>query len=226
MWPYASATLRQALRSPVSWVLTLLAVFTGWFAVTAAILAISDVQAQSESLVLSTAQLGGVLLTLWLMGRSLDEDRHSGFAAAADATSPGVPGRLLGRWAGATAAGALLSFLAAVLIFMSSGLEQLPYLTLLYTSVSVCAVAAAWALLLGTLWRGGGATLAVFLAWILGHLPWGVAPFLAGPLGSAMGAVLPGPRHGDGGSLVLGYTSAAVAGLLLLTLSLSRPADA
>ena len=80
-------------------------------------------------------------------------------------------------------------------------------------------------MLLGTLWRGGGATLAAFILWVLGHLPWGAAPFLEGLAGRALGAWLPGPRVANA-AVALGYTSAAVAGLLLIALALSRPADA
>jgi len=225
MWAYATATLRQAWRSPVAWVLAALAVFTGWFAATAAILAITEVGEQSTPLILSTAHLAGVLLALWLIGRSLDEDRHSGFASAADATAPGTAGRLLGRWAGSSIAGTALSTITGLLIATSSALEQPDTLLLLSTSIMAVTLVAAWALLLGAIWKGGGATLAVFLLWILGHLPWGRAPFLEGLPGRVLASLLPGPRGVSGGACDLGYTSAAVAGLLLLTLALSRPAD-
>ena len=102
MWPYALATLRHAWRSPLTWVLLGLGVFFGWFAHALAILALEPVGAQAEPLTVSTAHLVGVLLTLWLVGRGLDEDRASGFAAAADMTPPGPRGRLAGRWLGAT----------------------------------------------------------------------------------------------------------------------------
>jgi hypothetical protein len=45
-------------------------------------------------------------------------------------------------------------------------------------------------------------------------------------MGDLLAAVLPGPRDGHGGPAALGYTSAAITGLLLLTLASSRPADA
>ncbi len=224
MWPYAFATLKSAWRSPVAWVLLALGAFTGWFATSAAILALDDVGAQSRPLVISTAQLVGVLLTLWLVGRTLDEDRHSGFAAAAEAARPGPAGRLLGRWLGASLAGALLAILAALLISRSAALQNPDAISLLSTSIMAPALVGAWAVFLGAVWRGAGATVVVFLLWGLGHLPWGVAPYLEGPAGKVLAGVLPGPR--SAGSLVtLGYTSAAVAGLLLLTLALSRPAE-
>ena len=88
-----------------------------------------------------------------------------------------------------------------------------------------CALAAAWGVLLGSAWRGIGATLVVFLLWMLGHLPWGVAPYLQGLAGEVVGTWLPGPRT-SGSIATCGYTSAAVAGLLLVALALSRPAEA
>lgn len=238
MWAYATATLRQAWRSPVSWVICALGIFAGWFATAAAVLAIADVGEQGEPLILSTGHLAGVLLTLWLIGRSLDEDRHSGFASSADATAPGVAGRVLGRWLGATLSGTLMSALVGMLIATSSALQQADPILLLSTSIMQTGVVAAWGLLLGCLWRGGGASLAVFLLWVLGHLPWGSgrllgggpeagdAGWLEGALARMLGAVLPGPRVGEGVAEALGYTSAAVAGLLLLALASSRPADA
>ena len=77
MWPYMTATLRQALRSPTTWGLGALGVFLGWFATTAAILALDEVGEQSTPLVFSTSHLVGVLLTLWLIGRALEEDRRT-----------------------------------------------------------------------------------------------------------------------------------------------------
>ena len=225
MWPYASATVTHALRSPISWLLLAAGAFTGWFATSAAVLALDEVGSQGEPLTISTAQLVGVLLTLWLVGRGMDEDRHSGFAAAADASGPGVRGRLLGRWLGASAAGAGLAVLTALAISSSSAVPTPDGLLLLSTSSMACAVAGAWCVLLGSLWRGGGASLAVFLLWVLGHLPWGVAPFLEGLAGRICGGLLPGPRA-TGTLATLGYTSAAVAGLLLVTLAISRPAEA
>ena len=225
MWPYASATLKSAWRSPMAWSLLVLGGLTGWFATSAAILALDDAGAQSQPLTLSTAQLVGVLLALWLTGRSLDEDRHSGFAAAADAAQPGPGGRLLGRWLGATLAGGGLALLTATAIAAVARVEQPPVLLLLSTSIMAPAVVSAWAVLLGNVWRGAGATLTVFLLWLLGHLPWGVAPYLDGLFGRLVGGILPGPR--TAGTIdTLGYTSAAVAGLLLVTLALSRPAEA
>ena len=71
--------------------------------------------------------------------------------------------------------------------------------------------------------RGGPHTL-----WLLGHLPWGRDPFLGGSLawaGESLRAWLPGPRALEGWLGGLGYTSAAVAGLLLLALAFVRPAE-
>ncbi len=225
MWAYTLATLRHALRSPLGWVLLGVGVFLGWFGTSLAILALDSVGAQAQPLTLSSAHLVGVLFTLWLVGRALDEDRTSGFAAAADVTSPGPIGRLAGRWAGASMAGAALATLTGALIAICSEAPAPDATHLLSTSILATSLVGAWAVLLGTLWRGGGATLAAFLLWVLGHLPWGAAPFLEGLGGRALGAWLPGPR--TAGSLeALGYTSAAVVGLLLAALALSRPADA
>ena len=225
MVAYALATLRHAWRSPLTWVLVVLGVFFGWFATTLAVLALDEAGAQAASLTLSTAHLAGVFLTLWLVGRGLDEDRTSGFAAAADVTPVGPMGRLLGRFVGAVTAGTLLSFATGALIDATSAHPGPSSISLLYTSICTMSIVGAWGILLGTLWRGGGATLAAFLLWLLGHLPWGAEPFLEGPVGRALGAWLPGPQAAAG-LQALGYTSAAVAGLLLVALALSRPADA
>jgi len=224
MWPYASATLKSAARSPVGWTLLAAGGFAGWFAAAAAILALTEVGGQALPLTMGTAQLVGVLLAIWLVGRGLDEDRHSGFAQAADAAAPGPAGRVLGRWMGASLAACLLSVLTACLIATSESVNQPPYLLLLSTSSFAAAHVAAWTLCLGTIWRGGGAGMAVFLLWVLGHLPWGIEPFLAPGPGRLVSALLPGPVNA-GTPSALGYTSAAVAGLLLLTLALSRPAN-
>ena len=224
MWAYASATLRHALRSPVSWVLLALGVFFGWFALTAAVLAIDDVSRQAASIGSSTAHLAAALLTLWVLGRSLEEDRHSGFAAAADASRAGPRGRVLGRWVGAALAGALLGVGVALAIALTTRLPSTPLILLLSTSIQVSAMVGAWAVLLGSLWRGGGAMLAALVLFVLGHLPWGSPAFLAGRVGFALGTWLPGPRS-SGGLDSLGYTSLAVAGLLLVSLASARPAD-
>lgn len=225
MLAYALATLRTAMRSPLTWVLLVLGTFFGWFAVSLAVLALDEAGAQAEPLTLSTAHLAGVFLTLWLVGRSIDEDRTSGFAAAADVTPAGHVGRILGRFVGAVGAGTALALLTSMLIDVTSKHPAPGSGYLLYTSILACGQVGAWGILLGTLWRGGGATLAAFLLWLLGHLPWGAAPFLDGPVGRALGAWLPGPRTAVGLE-ALGYTSAAVAGLMLVALAMSRPADA
>ena len=226
MWPYMTATLRLAVRSPVTWALCALGIFLGWFATTAAILALDEVGEQSMPLIFSTSHLVGVLLALWLLGRSLEEDRQSGFASAADATAPGVPGRLLGRWAGAVCAGTSLAVLVGLLISSSASLLNPNPLLLLSTSIIVISITAAWAMLLGVFLGGGGAGLGAFLLWIVGHLPWGQAPMLEGVGGRLAVAWLPGPCASDASLALLGYTSAAVAGILLMTLAVSRPADA
>lgn len=225
MWAYALATWRQGYRSPFTWILAALAVFVGWFGTTAAVLAIREVGDQGIPLLLSTSHLAAVLLAIWLVGRSIEEDRHAGFAAAADAAAPGPAGRLLGRWLGASAAGTALALVVGYVTATSSALPWPPGILLLITNIQVAALAAAWALLLGTLWQSGGAMVVVLLLWILGHLPWGVAPFLEGAPGRAVAAWLPGPRLADGGPEALGYTSAAVVGILLGTLAASRPSE-
>jgi hypothetical protein len=225
MWPYALATLRHAWRAPFTWGLAAGSVFVGWFAGAAAILALYDVDDAATPLTLSTGHLAGVLLTLWLVGRGLDEDRHSGFAVAADATKPGAAGRLLGRWAGAATAGAALAALVAHLTAAVSTLEPPPLFSLLSTTIQTTTLVGAWALLLGTGWKGGGTTLLAFLLWVLGHLPWGRDPLLEGAAGRVLRALLPGPREAAVAGSGLGYTSAAAAGLLLLALAFSRPSD-
>ena len=225
MWAYSLATLRNAWRSPLTWVLLVLGVFFGWFATTLAVLALDEAGAQAEPLISSTAHLAAVFLTLWLVGRGLDEDRTSGFAAAADVTPVGHVGRLAGRFLGAVLAGTALGVGVGALTGGTSDHPAPSTIYLLYTTIMVTSLAGAWGILLGTLWRGGGATLAAFLLWLLGHLPWGAAPFFEGPVGRALGAWLPGPRTASGLE-ALGYTSAAVAGLLVVALASSRPADA
>jgi hypothetical protein len=224
MWAYAAATLKQAVRSPMSWVLCGLGVFLGWFAARAAILDIDDLARHALPLTLGTAHLMGALLTLWLVGRSTEEDRHSGFASAADATRVGPRGRVAGRWLGASLAGCVLAAVTSYGICATASLHWPPELLLLSTSIQVTACVGAWGVLLGAFWRGGGAMLAVLLLYVLGHLPWGAPAFLRGPVGRALGAWLPGPRPG-GDLASLAFTSAAVAGLLLLSLAGSRPSE-
>ena len=224
MWAYAAATLRDAWRSPMSWVLLGIGVFLGWFATIAAILALDEVGRQAVPLTFSTAHLGGALLAVWLIARSTDADRHSGFAAAADATRAGHHGRALGRWAGACCAGLALSLLTAVLITLAAGLAPPPGPSLLSTSIQVITVVGAWAVLLGVVWRGAGVMLLAVVLYVLGHLPWGTHALLNGAPGLVIGALLPGPRSSET-IQSLGYTSAAAAGLLLVSLAWSRPAD-
>lgn len=228
MWPYARATLKEAALSPVTWGTCVMGVFFGWFAATLAILAIVDLGEESKELVESTSQLFGALLAIGLLGRTLDEDADSGFTLATDACAPGPGGRVLGRWAGAALAGTMASLLIAGLVTLSGAAQGLNPLYLLYTSILSTALVAAWATLLASRWNGAAAGLLTILLWLLGHLPWGRDPFLGGSLewaGRCLRAWLPGPRALEGWLGGLGYTSAAVAGLLLLALAFVRPAE-
>jgi hypothetical protein len=225
MWAYASATAKQAWRSPVSWVLLAVGTFTAWFAAAAAILALDPAGARSASITTSTAHAAGALLAIWLLGRGLEEDRLHGFSSAADATAPGVPGRLLGRWAGALASGAACALLTATLAAGTTVVAAPAPIWLLITSFMVAGHAGAWALVLGARWGGAVATLGALLLFLAGHLPWGGPGFLEGPAGRALAAWLPGPTA-SGEAAALGYTPAAVGGLLLLALAIGRPADA
>lgn len=225
MWPYALATASQAIRSPLAWALCAGAVCAMWFASVAAILAIDEVGLQAQPLLLGTAHLAAVLTTLWLVARGLEEDRQSGFAAAADATAPGPGGRLLGRWLGAASSGACVALLGGTVGSLLTVGDWPPVLLLLSTTIQCACLVGAWGVLLGTVWRGGVSALPVFLLWTLGHLPWGRDPFLSGPVGQALRALLPGPRGAGSVLEGLGYTAAAVAGLLLATLALCRPSE-
>ena len=225
MWVYARATLREALTSPVAWGLLGLALFFGWCATALAILALVGVEAENRDLVASTSQLFGAILCLGLLGKLLDEDRGSGFALAADAAGPGPTGRVLGRFAGAVLTGTALSLAAAHALAIAGASPAPESLYLLYTSMCSIALVGAWGVLLGTQWNGVAAGLAVLLLWVLGHLPWGTPPFLSGVPGQLLRAWLPGPRAGGSVLLGLGYTSAAVGGLLALSAALVRPAE-
>ena len=225
MWAYARVTAKDAVLSPVTWGLCLLGVFFGWFATTLAILALVEIEGQGEALVISTSQLFGALLTLSLLGRTLEEDSTSGFTLAGDATAAGPQGRLLGRWVGACTGGVVMTLIVAALTASTGAAPMPPIHYLLYTTTLSIAVVGAWAVLLASQWNGAAGGLIVLLLWILGHLPWGTAPFAEGTLGRALAAWLPGPRPVDGGWSTLGYTSATVAGLLLLARVLARPAE-
>ena len=222
MWPYAEATLRLAGRSVSTWVLCGLGIFAGLFAVNFAILALADVAAQSHAVLIGTCQLFSVLLVIWLLGRALDDDSASGFVSAADATGPGVSGRVLGRWAGAVLAGVGLALLVGFVVPLFSPLDWPPLIHLLIASFQAAGLVAAWIVLLGARWHGGGAALAAFLLWLLGHLPWGAAPFPTGPAADALRAWLPGPREASAAVAGLGPTTLAIAGVLLLALALTR----
>lgn len=228
MWPYTRATIKEAMLSPVTWGLLVLGVFFGWFATTLAILNIVDMEAESRDLVVSTSQLFSALLAIGLIGRLVDEDSTSGFTLASDACKPGPGGRLLGRWAGATVVGTTSCVLMAALITLARGGAMPSVLYLLYTSILSVALVGAWASLFSSQWNGAAAGLVTILLWLLGHFPWGRSPFLGGDaawLGQCLRAWLPGPRQVDAWAMGVGYTSAAVAGLLMLTLAFARPAE-
>jgi hypothetical protein len=225
MWVYAKATLREALSSPTAWGLLGLAIFFGWCATALAILALVGVEAENRALVESTSQLFGAICCLGLLGKLLDEDRGSGFALAADAAGPGPAGRIVGRWAGAVTAGTVLAMAAAHALAVVGASPGPDSLYLLYTSMSSIALVGAWGVLLGTQWNGVAAGLAVMLLWVLGHLPWGTPPFLTGVPAQVLRGWLPGPRAAGSALLALGYTSAAVGGLLALSAALVRPAE-
>ena len=225
MWAYMRVTLKEAVLSPVSWGLCVMGAFFGWFATAVAILAVAEIESQSRELIESTSQLFGALLTLSLIGRSLEEDSSSGFALAGDATRGGPRGRLLGRWLGAVLAGIATTLLVALLITAAGTIKAPELFYLLYTTILTMSLVGAWSTLVSSQWGGAAGALVTLLLWVLGHFPWGTDPFLGGGLGRALGAWLPGPQMASIRLQWLGYTPAAVAGLLLLALALARPAE-
>ncbi len=223
MWAYARSTLREAVTSALAWLLLGVGAFAGWFATTLAILAIERAEDQARDLVVGTSQLFGVLVTLAVLGRLQEEDGDSGFALAADAARPGPFGRVLGRWVGGTAAG-VVAATGVALLTSATGAVSLPSLHyLLTTSICACGMVGAWVVLLGTRWNAVATTIAVLALWVIGHLPWSTLG--GGKVGAAIAVWLPGPRDTGGALSTLGYTSAATAGLLLLTLALVRPVE-
>ena len=225
MWAFTLVTLRQALRSPVPWVVGALGVFVGWSATSLAILALG-VGAQGQQLTLSTSHFVATVLTLWLLGACLTQDARSGFARAGDATGPGTLGRTLGRWAGATVSATAAGSLVGLLVAALSNSATAPVTYLLITTTQIGALVGAWQLLLATRLPVQAATLAAFMLWLMGHLPWGTAPFMEGTAGLALASWLPGPRGVEEILGTLLSTGAAIGGLLLLTAATTRTVEA
>lgn len=224
-------TLKQGIRQPGPWILLALGVGAGWSGLRLAILALGEWDTQAPALIQSTALLTGALTTLWVCARLLDEDARSQLCLAADGTTPGFTGRLLGRWMGAallgiaacTIVGALLQILATRSIIApgESGPSQL---WLHSTNIGTLALTAGWGLLLTQLLRGTGALVAGVLLWGAAHLPWGAPGLLAGRSGAALSILLPGPRPPGDPACWLPATAAALAAILLLAISLGgRP---
>ena len=128
-----------------------------------------------------------------LVAQTLEMDASSGFTGAADAAGPGLAGRLLGRWLGATAMGGLLAVLVLSLSWPAAEQGPLPPIWLLSTTIVVIALAAAWTLVLGAFGGGVVGMVAGSLAWLLAFLPMGHPAFFGGAMGRALRAVLPNP---------------------------------
>lgn len=221
MIPHAMDTVRRALRGPSVWVLAGLGLVAGWSAAGLAILALGRGHAQAVGIVAETSRAFAVLAVLFVLARTLDQDRRAHLTVALDAARPGRIGRLAGRWGGAALVGLLLGALLHAVLGTTLGLTPGEWLYLYFTSIVVILLGAGWGLLLAGLFPGGGVVLAGLLAWFLGHLPWGAAGLLEGPIGRAFAAVLPGPR----GPAATPSALAAAAGLLAVALALQgRPA--
>lgn len=233
---YLLASLRDARRMPLLWLVAAMGLCAVAVGLGLAIFALSsDPQGRqrlAQESALGTAALGA----LWLLSRTLDSDRRSGFCAAADQASGGVAARWLGRWLGAVAAGLLCALPAMGAGWWWSGA---PVFYLLLASASAAALACAWALALAALgWSGVAVWLGSAALWVLGHLPWGAegwggaqAAWLGGLLPPGMAAPLPVEAAAAGGAspaLALPAASAplAIAGLLALALSRARPVGA
>jgi hypothetical protein len=220
MIAHAIDTVRRAVRGPSLWVLTGLGLVAGWSAAGLAILALGRGHAQAAGIVGETSRAFAVLVVLFVLARTLEQDRRSQLTTALDATRPGRVGRLAGRWGGAALVGLSVSAFLHACLGLTAGLEAAEWLYLYSTSIVVVLLGAGWGLLLAGAFHGGGVVLAGLLAWFLGHLPWGTAGLLEGPTGRALAALLPGPRTTIGAPSAL----AAAVGLLLLALALQgRP---
>lgn len=227
MRTYVITTLREAFRSPGSWLLLGLGAVAGWGGLRLAILGLGRAEQQASNVVIGTGQAFTLLATLWILGRALDEDRASGLRTAADCTLPGPAGRLVGRWAGAALAGAVMGCLLTTLLLLLTPHETLwgaHVLCLYLANMEVAVLAATWALLLSVLWPGGPGVLLGLALWFVGHLPWGTPHLADGSVGRAIALLLPGPRAPLEAVALLGPTLLGAAGLALLALAL-RPAE-
>ena len=224
MLAHTQDTIRRAVRGPTVWVLLGLGFLAGWGGAGLAILALGRGHTQTVGIVGETSHVIAVLVTLMTLARSLEEDRRSRFTAALDATAPGSSGRRLGRWGGAVALGLGVGACLQAILGWTLGVLGQPadWLSLYSTTILVVVLAAGWGVLLSRAFGGGGMVLAGLLAWFLGHLPWGTPGFLEGPVGRALGALLPGPRASDAALSAL----AAAAGLLLVGLALGARSTA
>jgi hypothetical protein len=215
---YFADTVRQAWRLPAVWVLTGLGLLTGWLGFEVAILALGEGGSQAADLVAATSQTTAALAVVWVLGRLADHDREPGFAVAAAAAAPGQAGRLIGRLLGSLVTGAMVAAVIQVVLgLLGPNIDQ--WILLYIASLESTAVAGAWSLLLSSFLRSGASTLTSLLAWGAGHLPWGAAGLLEGGAGTALGALLPGPRSPAEWASALGYTCAATAGAVLLALA-------
>lgn len=224
MWAYARATIRDALASPVSYGLLAGSLFLSWCGAALSILALHDQPGQRADLVAATSEMFALLVGLGLLGRTLDEDRASGFVEAADATRLGPPGRVLGRWGGAVLCALVCGMLSVGGMLALRAAPPQAGLYLLTTSIPSLLVALAWGALFAALLSGVVGTLVTFTLWLAGHLPWGTAPFLEGGVGRALRAVLPGPRPHVGMAEAWPPALLATAGVLAIAVALAGPA--
>ena len=223
MSAHALATLKFALRTPMTWGLMLGAAVAGWFAASFDVLALDESAAAPAGVFVATAQFAGAILVAWLIARSLDEDATSGWTAAVDSAQPGHRVRHIGRWAGATAAAGLSSIGAIILSSVATRSVQSELLSLVCTTIVALGLVGAWAMLLSVRWRGGGAILVAVLIWFAGHLPWGHAQFVPGLGGRVLRAWLPAPHFDPASIASWTQHGLATAGLLMLCTALSRP---
>jgi hypothetical protein len=203
-----------------------LGTFAGWCGLNLAILALGDTTSQGVSVVVGTSQAFGVVATLWILARHLEEDHHSAFRLAADCTGPGPAGRLLGRWLGAVLCGWGISLVLHLVLSALAGGIGGRGIYLQIANIQTVALVGAWGLCVGLLWSGGAAVVAGLLAWLLGHLPWGAAGALPGVAGTFLRAVLPGPRDPSAALAALGYTVAATGAMLFLALAIGQRSPA